>query len=147
VELAKKLPRRDVPPGACLCDYCAAKCCRYVALPLDTPKRRKDLDVFRWFLLHKDTCIFVEDGGWYLCFFTTCRELLPDNRCGVYETRPQICREYSTKDCEYDDDWTYDLFFETPDQIAEYADARFPPRGKTIRSPRPGLPMLTSIRR
>ena len=136
-------PRReDLRPGECLCDYCVAKCCRYIALPLDTPKRRKDLDTMRWFLLHKNTAIFVEEKSWYLLVNSECRELQPDRRCGIYETRPQICRDYSTKDCEYDDDWTYDLFFETPEQLEEYVEARFPRRGKDIRSPRPGLPVF-----
>jgi Fe-S-cluster containining protein len=141
-KLGHKPRREDLRPDECLCDYCVAKCCRYFALPLDTPKRRKDFDTLRWFLLHKNTAIFVEENAWYLLVNSECRELQPDRRCGIYETRPQICREYSTADCEYDDNWTYDLFFETPEQIQEYAEARFPPRGKNMRSPRPGLPLL-----
>ena len=35
--------RKDVPEGVVLCDHCTAKCCRYFALPLDTPKRRQAL--------------------------------------------------------------------------------------------------------
>ena len=137
-------PRReDLRAGECLCDYCVAKCCRYYSLPLDTPTRRKDFDALRWFLLHGKTSIYVEKKTWYLQVHTDCRQLLPDNRCGIYETRPQICREHSTKDCEYDDDWTYDLFFETAEQLVEYVEARFPAKGKQIRSPRPGLPMLS----
>lgn len=138
----KKPSREDLQPGECLCDHCVAKCCRYFALPLDTPEKRKDFDTLRWFLLHRLTTIFVEKGTWYLQVHTECRELQSDNRCGVYETRPQICRSHSTVNCEYDDDWTYDLFFETPEQLSEYVEARFPHRGKAIRSPRPGLPML-----
>jgi Fe-S-cluster containining protein len=140
-----KPSREDLQPGESLCDHCVAKCCRYFALPLDTPTRRKDFDTFRWFLLHELTSIFVEKGTWYLQVHTECRHLLPDNRCGIYETRPQICRDHSTVDCEYDDDWTYDLFFETPDQLAEYVEVRFPPRRGSIRSPRPGLPVLRTM--
>jgi len=138
-------PRReDLLPGESLCDHCTAKCCRYFALPLETPKKRKDFDTLRWFLLHGQTSIFVEKKTWYLQVHTECRHLQADNRCGIYETRPQICRDHSTTDCEYDDDWTYDLFFETPEQLAEYAEARFPPRVQGIRSPRPGLPVIRS---
>ena len=32
-----------------------------------------------------------------------CQHLQADNRCGNYEDRPHICREYSTDACEYDD--------------------------------------------
>ena len=139
VELRTKPRREDLRPGESLCDHCVAKCCRYFALQLDTPVRRKDFDILRWFLLHKNTSIFVEKKKWYVQFHSECRELLTDHRCGVYETRPQICRDHSTVDCEYEEDWTYDLFFEAPEQLAEYIEARFPPRGKNIRSPKPGL--------
>jgi Fe-S-cluster containining protein len=140
-----KPTREQLKPNESLCDHCVAKCCRYFALPLDTPTRRKDFDTFRWFLLHGKTSIFVEKKTWYLQVHTECRELLPDYRCGVYETRPQICRDHSTINCEYEDDWTYDLFFEAPEQLDEYLEARFPLRGKNIRSQRPGLPMLKTL--
>ena len=138
----RTLRRGDLPAGKSLCEYCIAKCCRYFALPLDTPKRRKDFDTLRWFLLHDKTSLFVEKGTWYLQVHTECRELLSDHRCGIYETRPQICRDHSTVNCEYEDDWVYDLFFEAPAQLDEYLEARFPPKGKAIRSPRPGLPIF-----
>jgi len=140
--LGPKKLRQDVPAGQSLCEYCVAKCCRYFALPLDTPVRRKDFDTLRWFLLHGKTSIFVEKKTWYLQVHTECRELLSDHRCGIYETRPQICRSHSTVNCEYDDDWIYDLFFESPEQLDEYIEARFPAKGRAIRGPRPGLPML-----
>jgi uncharacterized protein len=142
----RKPSRDELGPGESLCDHCVAKCCRYLALPLDTPKQRKDFDTFRWFLVHRMTSIFVQKGTWYLQVHNECRHLLPDHRCGIYETRPQICREHSTVNCEYDDDWTYDLLFETPEQLDEYVAARFPPRRGSIRSPRPGLPVIRTIR-
>jgi uncharacterized protein len=137
--LARKPRREEVAPDKCLCEFCSAKCCRYFALPLDTPKRRSDFDTLRWFLLHQHTSIFVEKKTWYLQVHTVCRELQSNNLCGVYDTRPKICRGYSTTNCEYEDDWVYDMFFETPEQLEEYVEARFPPKGKNIRSPRPGL--------
>lgn len=138
-------PRReDLAPGECLCDHCTAKCCRYFALPLDTPARRKDFDTIRWFLLHQGATAFIDDGTWYLLVHSECRHLQSDNRCGIYFTRPQICRDYSTKNCEYEEHWTYDQYFETPEQLEEYVEARFPSRGG-IRSPRPSLPVLRTV--
>jgi Fe-S-cluster containining protein len=72
--------------------------------------------------------IFTEDGTWYLLVHTTCKHLQSNNMCGIYETRPEICREYTTENCEYDEDWTFDQIFETPEQIWEYAEAILPPR-------------------
>ena len=134
----RKLHREDLPPGACLCDYCPAKCCKYFALPLDPPENWKEYDQMRWFLLHDRAAVFVEDGAWYILVHTTCRHLQADNRCGIYETRPQICRDYSTKNCEYEDDWVYDQYWELPEQVEEYAEAVLGPRkGRSFRTPRP----------
>ena len=119
----ERMTRENLPKGACLCDYCAAKCCKYFALPIDEPTTLKDFDFMRWFLLHDKATVFVEDGSWYLLVHTQCKHLQPDNRCGIYFTRPEICREYSTDNCEYDEDSTYEKYFETAEQIAEYVEA------------------------
>lgn len=139
-----KPARTDVGPQENLCEYCTGKCCRYFALPIDTPTSRRDFDFIRWYLLHDRASMFVEDDTWYLLVHTTCKHLQPDNRCGIYYTRPQICREYTTANCEYEEGWTYEHYFETPEQIAEYAEAVFAPkRGESIRSPKPEqLPLL-----
>jgi len=142
----KKLPklpkprREDLPPDASLCDHCTAKCCKYFALPIDTPDTWQEFDYMRWYLLHEHASIFVEDGTWYLIVHTSCAHLQADNRCGIYHTRPQICRDYSTKDCEYEDSWTYQKYFELPEQIEQYAEATMPlRRGASLRSKPPEL--------
>ncbi len=137
-------PRReDVPPGECLCTYCTAKCCRYFALAMDKPTTWRDFDHMRWFLMHEKASVFVEDGAWYLLVHTPCRHLQPDNLCGIYETRPQICRDYTTDKCEYEADWVYDHYWETAEQVTEYAEAVLGPRrGAGFRSPKP----IASIR-
>jgi Fe-S-cluster containining protein len=139
-----KPSRKDLKPGEVLCEYCTAKCCQYFALPIEDPTVRKDFDFLRWYLLHGRASLFIDDGTWYLMVHTVCKHLQDDYRCGTYETRPQICRDYTTKDCEYEDDWVYDKYFETPEQIHEYTEAVLgPANGKGIRSPEPELlPML-----
>lgn len=136
-----RLPTREqLKPGEFLCDHCTAKCCKYFALPMDKPETFKDFEYMRWFLLHDRAAVFTEDDTWYILVHTTCKHLLPDNRCGIYETRPQICREYSTDNCEYDDDWVYDRYFETAEQVEEYMDAVLPKKkGESIRSRKPNL--------
>ncbi len=135
----EKPRRKDLPQDANLCEYCTAKCCRYFALPIETPETRKEFEYIRWYLLHGRASVFTEDGDWYLLVHTECKHLQADQRCGIYETRPPICREYSTKNCEYEDEWTYEKYFETPEQVAEYTEAVLPRKGKSIRSPRPPL--------
>lgn len=131
---AKRAPKRsELPPDANLCEYCTGKCCRYIALPIETPTEWKDFDEIRWFLAHKDISVFVDSGAWYLMAHRDCNHLLPDNRCGIYHDRMQVCRNYTTAKCEYDDDYTYEKVFENDMQIWEYAEAilgpgKVPPR-------------------
>jgi Fe-S-cluster containining protein len=141
----KKPHREDLKPDECLCTYCPAKCCRYFALPIETPTEMEDFEFNRWFLLHDRAAIFIEEGSWYLLVYTKCKHLRDDNLCGIYETRPQVCRDYSTDKCEYEDDWVYDHYFETAEQIQEYAEAVLPrKKGESIRSPKPELLRVVS---
>ena len=123
-------PRReDLPPDVNLCEYCTAKCCRYLALPLPRrPKTWTEFDEVRWFLSHEKISVFVDKGEWYILVHNECQHLLHDGRCGIYEIRPQICRDYKTTDCEYDDDFTYEKIFENDRQMYEYAEAMIGPR-------------------
>lgn len=121
-----KMRKEDLPAGEVLCQYCSAKCCRYFALPIDKPESRDEFENIRWFMLHGRVGLFVDDNVWYLMVFADCRHLRPDNMCGIYETRPTICRSYSTDNCEYDDDGIYDQYFETPEQMWEFMHAMLP---------------------
>jgi Fe-S-cluster containining protein len=143
----KQIDRTLPGPTESLCDHCTAKCCRYFALPIDTPQTFADFEYLRWYLMHDRASIFVEEDTWYLLVHTVCKHLQGDNRCGIYESRPQICREYSTDDCEFDDRYTYDRYFETSEQVAEYADALFAnkPNHPNFRSARPGLPIIYAM--
>mgnify|MGYP001814704751 CR=1 FL=1 len=132
-------PSRDqLKPGQVLCEFCTAKCCRYFALPIEQPERWEDFEYIRWYLLHDRAAVFVEDDTWYILIHTKCKHLRDDHQCGDYENRPQICRDYSTDNCEYEDSWTYDIYFETPEQVAEYCEARFTrPGDEKFRTRRP----------
>jgi Fe-S-cluster containining protein len=121
-------PKKSEVPPERLCEFCDAKCCRYFALPIDKPSTFEEFDYVRWYLLHEGASVFVEDGDWFLLVHSLCKELGPDNRCRIYETRPQICREYSTARCEYDDLFVFEQYFETPEQVEEYAVATLGPR-------------------
>jgi uncharacterized protein len=136
----QKPHREDLHPEECLCSHCPAKCCNYFALPIDTPTTWTEFEYIRWFLLHDRAAMFIEEGDWYLLVYTRCKHLGRNNLCGIYLTRPKICRDYSTTKCEYEDNWVYDHYFEAPEQIEEYAEAVLGPRrGRGVRSPRPEL--------
>lgn len=135
----KRITREQLPAGESLCEYCTAKCCHYFAMPIEAPESFKELEYVRWFLLHDRASVFREDDDWYLLVHTTCKHLRDDHRCGIYETRPQICRDYTTDECEYEDDWTYDFYLETAEQVWEYTEAVIQKKGQSIRSKKPEL--------
>ncbi len=104
-----------------LCDHCTAVCCQYLALPLDKPETRRDFDDIRWYLMHEGVTVFVEDGDWFVQIRARCRNLQADFKCGVYQTRPTICREYKAEDCDYvGGDYQYEHLFTAPEQIESY---------------------------
>lgn len=113
------------------CDQCTALCCRYYALEIDAPEDRADFDTLRWYLFHGDSWIWVEGGDWYLQVDQPCRHLGPNNECTVYETRPQICRDYGLpENKEHPDDPLCDYFsmgvrhdheFRTSEELERYA--------------------------
>ena len=130
------VPREQIPANANLCDYCTARCCRYIALPIDEPTSWKDFDDLRWYLMHDDIGLFVDEENWYIMIHRDCRHIRDDYKCGLYMDRPQICRDYKTDDCEYEDLYTYDKIFENDAQIWEYAEAVLGPR--EVRQPHAG---------
>jgi len=140
----EKPARESLAPNEVLCDHCSAKCCKYFALPIETPVDQEDFDFIRWYVLHDLVTVFVEDDDWYIMVHTTCRHLQSNHLCGIYETRPQICRDYTTENCEYEDNWTYDKYFETAEQVQEYADAvlQLKVNGSIRSAPPDPLPIL-----
>ena len=113
-----------------LCEHCVGYCCRHIALPIDVPEEKSDFDDIRWYLLHEGVGVFVEDDEWYLQVNTACRHLQPDFRCGIYETRPQICRDYSTDNCDYHSgDYGYQHHFLSAEHLDAYIAEKFKGKG------------------
>jgi Fe-S-cluster containining protein len=114
---------KDGPP----CHLCPARCCQYFALQIDTPTTPKDHDQIRWFLVHQATAVWKLEGDWYLEVRNRCKNLMDDNRCAIYETRPEICREYGAPGsedgpCEYfTDEGTYDLYFDSAEAFEAWS--------------------------
>jgi len=128
--------------GSILCEHCTAACCRYLALPIEKPTTARDYDDIRWYLMHAGISVFVEDGDWYIQIQTRCKNLNADNRCAIYDARPQICREYEPGDCDYSGgDYGYEHHFTHPQQVEDFYQRKtgkklaFPagPRGRRPR--------------
>jgi Fe-S-cluster containining protein len=102
------------------CNGCSL-CCRYVAMEIDKPENQKDFDQIKWFLVHKDVWIFIDhDNSWNIQFNTPC-EKLEENLCGIYETRPRICQDYSSENCEkYGEGNSFKLLWKNMAEFEEY---------------------------
>jgi Fe-S-cluster containining protein len=109
------------------CDQCTGLCCRYFALPIETPKDKGDYDDIRWFLCHKDITVFVEDGDWYINIKNKCKYLSEkDHSCLIYDKRPRICRGYSHSSCDFvEGSYYYELHFTNDKQMEEYIKIKF----------------------
>ena len=110
-----------------LCKKCHGLCCRYFALPIETPEDKADYDDIRWYLCHKNITVFVEDGDWYLNIKNKCRHLSNgDHTCAIYKKRPKICRGYTTRDCDLiEGEYDYELHFTDDKQMEEYVKIKF----------------------
>jgi len=87
------------PEKAKTCDECDALCCKHVAMEIDAPEELEDFENLKWFVCHENVNVFVdEDNIWHIEFLTPC-EHLEGNKCGIYDKRPEICREHNHDEC------------------------------------------------
>jgi len=110
------------------CSFCAgSKCCSYVTQQVDTPKSKADFETLLWQVSHQNVGTYKDEDGWFLIFDTKCSHLLPDGGCGIYEVRPEICREHSNDYCEYDApaEDGFDLYFPDYASLLKYCKKRF----------------------
>lgn len=82
------------------CHGCS-KCCLYVAVEIDSPTAMQDYDNVIWYLYHDQVSVFVDfEGQWFVQFDSRCQNLTPEGLCGIYSTRPAICKDFDWKECE-----------------------------------------------
>lgn len=108
------------PPRAEVGCLTCALCCSYIAVEIDGPSSVKSATEILWHLYHHQVSVYRDnDDDWVVQFETRCRHLLDDNKCGIYETRPHICREYSEKTCEVNSDEQGQTFY-SPEEFLAY---------------------------
>ena len=121
-------PAEQTEFGNSKCGRCtSSKCCTYITQAIDTPRSKRDFDHLLWQVSHRNVHVYKEKAGWYLLVQTPCTHLMRDGRCGVYETRPQICRDYRNDYCEFDGcaEEGFDLYFENYQSLLAYCMRRF----------------------
>lgn len=107
------------------CSKCSAICCKHIALEIDAPTSKTDYDNIRWYLMHDNIDVFIDnEGDWYLKIDTPCRHL-QGIMCGIYEDRPKICRDYPSEDqdCEFEGEGDYyQRIFHNDEEFTEYLE-------------------------
>ena len=70
------------------CDTCGGACCRFVVVGIGdmTPDQR------RWAEM-RGPLDFAHEGALLWRLPVACPNLTPAGRCGIYDTRPDVCRE------------------------------------------------------
>jgi Fe-S-cluster containining protein len=75
------------------CAECRGACCQSFSLPA-IHILAPTADARRWVELHAATVHQTLRHGQILEFETPCTKLTGEGSCGIYDTRPQVCREY-----------------------------------------------------
>ncbi|MGD8483386.1 MAG: YkgJ family cysteine cluster protein [Thioalkalispiraceae bacterium] len=110
------------------CSFCRGTiCCTYTTQEIETPRSMDDFDHLLWQVAHEGVQVYKDEDGWFLLINNRCRFLQADGACGIYETRPQVCRDYSNDFCEYDApaEEGFEYFFETYEALDAYCQKRF----------------------
>ena len=107
------------------CRGCRSTCCRYFTVPLETPEDADDFDAMRWYILHEGVSIYVDDeGDWYVNVDAPCRALADDNRCRIYDARPDVCRDHTDEACEeHGGEYDFREHFRNEEALMAYARA------------------------
>lgn len=87
-------------------------CCTYLAFEINGPTTVKHASEILWQLYHERVSVYRDtDDEWFVQVETRCQHLQPDNKCGIYATRPHVCRDYSEETCEINADDVGMTFF------------------------------------
>lgn len=109
------------------CITCGNACCKYFTVEIDTPRSILDFDNLLWRMVHENTNVFKDAGGWYVLVYTPCKHLKKNGECAIYERRPYTCREHSSQECEFEATIpdTAELYFEDDRSLEDYCRKRF----------------------
>jgi len=116
------------------CSRCIKSiCCTYTTEALGVaPRSKADFDHLLWQVSHQGVELYKDEGDWYLMFLGRCEHLQPGGACGIYDERPQICRDYDNDWCEYDApaEAGFELHFRNYAELLSYCRKRFKSWGR-----------------
>jgi len=113
-------------PTSKTCDGCKGDCCKYVAMEIDTPEDLEDFEYIKWYVMHKNVQVYVEeDGTWNIEFLTPCEHLDENNLCTLYEKRPKICKEYAHDECTFHNEYNEVFSLKKLEDVENYIEKIF----------------------
>jgi len=105
------------------CKDCDGKCCNYITIQIDEPEDDIDFEELKWFLCHENILVYIDnDDDWCVEVRTNCKNLDENNACKIYATRPIVCLEHETHECEHNEKYDdyYKRLFKTMEDIEAY---------------------------
>ena len=126
---AAKKPSREKKKtkDSSICKDCIpARCCMYFSTEIDAPHNAKDCDDILWILAHRDVEIYTKRKRWYVMVKTPCRFFDPTRGCLIYLSRPRICRAHHPAECEFHEEYDFDLHFHSYEELERYFRLRPP---------------------
>ena len=110
------------------CSFCTGStCCTYVTQHMETPRSKEDFRQLLWQVSHQNVKLYKDDDGWTLLVDGKCQHLQMNGDCGIYDERPDICREHTNDYCEFDapSEDGFELYFENYFDLLKYCKKRF----------------------
>lgn len=111
------------------CTFCkGSTCCTYLTQQIDTPRSIEAFDLLLWQVSHFNTQVYKDSDGWFLLVNNRCSHLQPGGLCGIYDQRPQVCRDHTNDDCEFEgpcSEEDFELYFRDYGSLLAYCRKRF----------------------
>ncbi len=99
-------------------------CCMYVTVPLDPPDNEESIQMYIWYLYHRNIEIYLDHNDqWQILMKTPCKHLLPTGYCSIYENRPKICKEYEPDNCSRTGK-DYKILFKNSEEFIKYINKK-----------------------
>ncbi len=104
------------------CEECKAKCCRYIAIETDEPDCLDDWDQIKWLLMHEGVSVYLDnEGDWVVEVITNCKNLDENNKCKIYDTRPDLCQDHDVETCVMNGEGKVEkILFKTAEDVDKY---------------------------
>lgn len=101
------------------CYGCPSYCCHDLAMIITRPADRDEKDELKWQLQYDTVNICIRNHRWYILIKGRCIYLDKNNRCKIYDKRPDRCRRHNFPNCERTGKW-YDTLISTPEELEAY---------------------------